>query len=104
MAGAVTEMRSPMVMNLAMDQTSCCIVSMGLASAAHRANHRATFPDMRAAARQKRRCTREDEQNGSQIGVPGISAPDNGQTEVDGSDFAEAVMHAQQHIPMFCCI
>ena len=56
----------------------------GFTAAAHRANHRAAFPDMQAAARQKRRCAREDEQNGSQTGAPGASTADNGQTAADG--------------------
>ena len=56
----------------------------GFTAAAHRANHRAAFPDMQAAARQKRRCAREDEQNRSQTGAPGASAADNGQTAADG--------------------
>ena len=59
---------------------------------------------MQAAARQMRRCAREDEQNGSQGDAPVHPPQTMGKPRRMGSDSAGAAMHAQRHIPMLCCM
>ena len=59
---------------------------------------------MQAAARQMRRCAREDEQNGSQGEAPGHPPQTMGKPRRMGSDSAVAAMHAQRHTPMLCCM